>query len=283
MKYSALKEKINALGINPRFTIDIASVAEKLRPFGLIHVDYDSKQQTIELLNWVDCKIAGERDLFFSQDSESREVMLYDVKKTEKPTHSEIWFTSIDNEIPIQFNPFDNPGKHLGYPACCVSKYENSNGMGVFYKEYLFSGATRYNEINRLCTLFYSNLLMPDFFPCSLSCVHSRDFAILVQSLAELIYTSDEITETKKYLSAPLLIFSKKIFCFPEYKIVDDKLYLLVDDSTQSISLGTVLNEHYWQFDREKNLLIKFKNVENIRHLFIYKNSIQEEIKFDFI
>ena len=65
----------------------------------------------------------------------------------------------------------------LGYPSCCVEKYEKTRGMGLFYRDYLFDESKiRYNEINRLCTLFDSNLLMPDFFPCSLSCRSAKEF-----------------------------------------------------------------------------------------------------------
>ena len=190
MKYLKLKQSLSDCGINPRFSIDIASVAERIRDFGLIHIESHQKEQMMQILNNCNCKIIKNRNLKFTKDSESREGMLYDIKNGEKPTHCEIWYCSVNKEIDPNFNPFLNPGEFLGYPKCCVSKYESTSGMGLFYKEYLFSdNKSRYNEINRLCTLFFPNLLMPDFFPCSLSCEEAREFSLKIQSIIKELFS----------------------------------------------------------------------------------------------
>jgi hypothetical protein len=284
MKYLELKKSLFDCGINPRFSIDIASVAEKLRDFGLIHLEEHQTQKMIEILNNNHCKVIKLRKLKFTQDSESREGMLYDIKDGEKPTHCEIWYSNIKNEIDPNFDPFLNPGKFLGYPKCCVSKYESTIGMGSFYKEYLFSDNNiRYNEINRLCTLFTSNLLMPDFFPCSLSCESAREFGKKIQSIVNLIYSKEEIKETYKYKLAPILLISEKLYCFPNFKLDNQKLTLKVDSSTQFVYLRSVLDMKYWPSIDGKNLLVNFKNIENTKKLFIESNGIIEELKFEVI
>ena len=284
MKYIELKNCLIEIGINPRFSIDIASVAERVRDFGLIHIEAPQKEQMIEILNNNNCKIIKSRSLKFIKDSESREGMLYDIKDGEKPTHCEIWYSNINKEVEPNFDPFLNPGKFLGYPNCCVSKYESTNGMGLFYKEYLFSyNKIRFNEINRLCTLFFPNLLMPDFFPCSLSCEAAKEFNLKIQSVINHIYSKDEITETFKYKLAPILLTSEKLYCFPNFKLENQKLTLKVDSSTQFVNLRSVLDTKYWPSIDGKNLLVNFKNIENTEKLFIESDGNAEELKFELI
>ena len=75
--------------------------------------------------------------------------MMYYIKDGEKATHSEVWYCSVNKEVDPNFDPFSNPGKFLGYPSCCVEKYETTKGMGFFYRDYLFNDTNfKYNEIN---------------------------------------------------------------------------------------------------------------------------------------
>jgi hypothetical protein len=280
LKYETLKKELINNRINPRFSIDIASVAEGIRDFGLLHIEIYKKEETIEILKKTNCKIIKSRDLKFTKDSESREGMMHDIKHGEKPTHSEVWYCSAKKEIEPNFNPFLNPGKYLGYPSCCVEKYETSKGMGSFYRDYLFDEKNiRYNEINRLCTLFNSNLLMPDFFPCSLSCINARNFSIKIQSIINKIYSSNQIQETKKYSNAALMILSEKLYCFPSFRIEHNSLFLIVDEHTQYINLIDILDRKYWPELTNKNQLIKFKNTETIDKVYIESKSIIEEVK----
>ena len=284
MKYLNLKESLSECEINPRFSIDIASVAEGVRDFGLLHIEIYQKEKTIEILQRTNCNIINFRDLKFTKDLESREGMLYDITGCEKPTHCEIWYCSINKKIDPNFDPFINPGEFLGYPKCCVSKYESTSGMGLFYKEYLFSdNKIRYNEINRLCTLFFPNLFMPDFFPCSLSCEEAKEFSLKTQSIINLIYTKEEIKETYCYKLAPILLTSEKLYCFPNFKLENQRLTLIVDNLTQFVNLRSVLDTKYWPSIDGKNLLVNFKNIENTEKLFIESNGIVEELKFELI
>jgi hypothetical protein len=279
MKYLKLKQSLSDCGINPRFSIDIASVAERVRDFGLLHIEIYQKEKTIEILQNSNCKIIKSRDLKFIKDFESREGMMYDLKDGEKPTHSEVWYCSVNKEIEPDFDPFLNPGKYLEYPSCCVEKYETTRGMGLFYRDYLFDETKiRYNEINRLCTLFNPNLLMPDFFPCSLSCKSARDFSIKIQSIINMIYSDEEIQESNKYSNAVLIMLSEKLFCFPNFRIEDNNLILIADESAQYLNLSKVLDQKYWPDLKEKNILIKFKNIENTTKVFLESNSSLEQI-----
>ena len=62
MKYLKLKESLSECEINPRFSIDIASVAEGVRDFGLIHIEIYQKEQTIDILQRSNCKIIKFRE-----------------------------------------------------------------------------------------------------------------------------------------------------------------------------------------------------------------------------
>jgi len=283
MTYFKLKKSLTKIGINPRFSIDIVSVAERVREFGLIHVEIKSEADIIETLIAFDLKIIKSRHLVFKKDKDSREGMLYDADLNGNPTHCEIWYTSVKNKLDFNFDPFTNPGKYLGYPKCCVNKYENSIGMGSFYKEYLFSGKTRYNEINRLCTLFNKNLLMPDFFPCSLSCKKALEFGQKIQTVTELIYTEDEISETLMYRTAPLVLLSDKLFCFPNYRIEFDRLILKLDDSTKWVDLNNVLNSKYWPSELAEVCILKFQNITGTKDLYIDSNNGLEKLKYAII
>jgi hypothetical protein len=280
MKYLKLKQSLTECGINPRFSIDIASVSERIRDFGLLHIEINQKNKTIEILKESNCKIVKSRDLKFRKDSESREGMMYDIKDGEKPTHSEVWYCNVNKDISPDFDPFLNPGKFLGYPSCCVEKYEKTRGMGLFYRDYLFDESKiRYNEINRLCTLFDSNLLMPDFFPCSLSCRSAKEFFDKIQSIINQIYSKDQIQKSNKYSNAALIILAEKLFCFPNYRIEDKSLFLILDEYTQYLNLIDIVDRKYWPELNGKNILLKFKNTEKIRKVFLESNASIEEIK----
>ena len=48
MTYFKLKKSLTKIGINPRFSIDIVSVAERVREFGLIHVEIKSEADILK-------------------------------------------------------------------------------------------------------------------------------------------------------------------------------------------------------------------------------------------
>jgi hypothetical protein len=284
MKYFELRRNLDEIGINPRFAIDIASVIEGVRDYGLMHINISERLAVIDVLYNYDCKVFAERTLHFTKDNDSREGLLFDSSDPVEISHCELWFCHSAKAVTSTFNPFENPGYYLGYPDCCVKKYESNIGLGSLYREYLFSSEkVRYHEVNRLCTLFNSNLLMPDYFPCSLSCEEARAYSCKMQKIIDNIYYDFEKKQSFGFKLAPLLIFDEKLYCFPNFIIENQKLIVKADNSAQFVNLRDVLDDKYWPKMGSKILVLRFLNVSHITELFIEGADIPRKFDFEFI
>jgi hypothetical protein len=220
-----LGDLLENLGIERRFALDIGSVIYGVRQRGLLHVSSDLQYGLEHMLNSLGLRIEASRELFRKHDSTSREGILNEHScdpLAEK--WCEIWYSNSDATPVDQANLFSNPGRFLGYPECCRRSLEGKDALAHLYRRYLFEDSDRHWEINRLCALFHDAIMMPDFFPCSMSCASARKYVIPFHDVAHRVLSKREIDEAKKAMCAPITIIAGEIVLWRDWKCHNGRL-----------------------------------------------------------
>ena len=204
-----LAELLEDLCVERRFALDIGSVIYGLRPRGLLHVSADLQSGLEHLLKSLGLCIEASRVVYRGHDSTSREGILNECSCD--PTAEkwcEVWYSTADAAPIDQATLFSNPGKFLNYPECCRKSLEGKDALARLYRCYLFEDSDRHWEINRLGAIFHDVILMPDFFPCSLSCLSARKYVIPFHDLALNVLSQREIEQAKKAMCDPITIIA---------------------------------------------------------------------------
>jgi hypothetical protein len=224
-----LAELLGNLGVERRFALDIGSVIYGVRPRGLLHVSADLQYGLEHLLNSLGLRIEASRELCREHDSTSREGILNDYSSDPAAEKwCEVWYSNADAAPVDQATLFSNPGKFLGYPECCRRSLEGKDALARLYRRYLFEDSDRHWEINRLAALFHDAILMPDFFPCSMSCASARSYVIPFHDVALRVLSKREIEEAKKAMCAPITIIAGEIVQWRDWNSDNGRLRVKV-------------------------------------------------------
>jgi hypothetical protein len=218
-----LPDKLNKLGVERRFALDIGSVIAGVRPRGLMHIPIDQKQGLQQILDQYGLRLEAERTLYRLNDSKSREGVLLDCSINESAEKwSEIWYSNSKSEVVDQYELFNNPGLFLGYPECCRNSMKCENALAKLFYKYIFTDKICHWELNRLATVFHNNILMPDFFPCSISCESARTYVLPFHRIAEKIHSQFELDEAIRAMKAPITLIDKYIVQWSDW-MIDEK------------------------------------------------------------
>jgi hypothetical protein len=270
--------------INPRVLYDIFTVVYGVRKLGLLHIPIDSHKFIQDQLNDFKLFEIARKYLVVSKDKFSRESLLKDAVKIDESTHIEIWFSLYKN---IDENPFKNPGKSLKYPECCIKTYETNSGLSFFYNNYLFSNETRHFVLNRLVVLFNKDLLMPDFFPCSLSCKSSIKFIEDCHSVVLDKFPRDIVENVKKIMQVPLLLWGDNLIYIPNWELITNDLYLHINQDVKYQKIENIckISENNLKLIKDKSpKLLKFNHLLNIENLvIIFSDNSQQVFKIKYI
>ena len=237
-----LAPALEAMGLDKRNALDVGSVVTGIRPRGLLHVKADIRGSLRNLLEQYGLVIEFERELFRRDDQNTREGLLgeYEFTGTSSERWLEIWF-----KMPMALEiPGDalvaNPGLHLGYPSCCVSSMIGKSSIASHYASYVSaSNCDRLWHINRLAVLFSKYVLIPDFFPCSLSCCNAADFARPFGELARIAWNESDYNDAIVVAQQPILLWRNFLVSFREYSISDGTLSVDVE-SARKVELSTI-------------------------------------------
>ena len=196
-----------AAGLCPRMAVDLACVAEGIRDHILLHFSYDDAPSVTAIVDSLGLSIEAQRDLQKRSDPGTQEVLLSDHRGGGDPEDlvREIWVCRAGDEVDPS-TLFGAPGAMLGYPECCIERYESCDGLSAHYEEYLFGDEPRHWELNRLAFFFREFLPIPDYFPCSLACDASRDFLRPILDLSQEIMPPEVFKELTGAMQAPLLV-----------------------------------------------------------------------------
>ena len=220
-------------GVHRRFAVDVMSVVRGIRRVGLLHVPLDAETVVRSSLAPLDLVVFDRRELVRFDDPHSREGVLRECRPGEMVNYVELWFSRDSDRTPTTREHFINPGRHLGYPDCCVAEWERLQSQSEFYSRYLFGTHDGFWELNRLSTVFQGGLLFPDFYPCSLQCASARDYVAPFLSLAGEVLDSHWVDETLTWMKAALVIRGTILYAFPQWTMSDSELLLHVHQATR--------------------------------------------------
>lgn len=235
-----LPHSLEALGLDRRFTVDVLSVARSVRRIGLLHAPLSSESGLREIFAGVGLTVFSRRELVRQDDPDSREGILRDPAGGEVVNFIELWYARPGEDVlPSPRALFADPGKHLGYPQCCVAEWERLKSQRDLYRRYIFETVGGNWEVNRLASLFQTGLLIPDFFPCSLSCRAAREFAAPIVDLAREILDPAWVRDTMGWMQAPLIQFGGSVYAFPTWTFNGRELELNTANAAH-VSLAAV-------------------------------------------
>jgi hypothetical protein len=235
-----LTQALDSLGIHRRFAVDVLSVAQGVRRIGLLHAPLPSEPTLRRVLIGAGLIVFAQRELVRQDDPDSREGVLRDPFAGEPANFIELWYArSGEAALPASATLFANPGEQLGYPPCCVAAWERLKSQRDLYQRYIFETTSGYWEVNRLAALFQPGLLIPDFFPCSLSCESARAFATPIVNLARDALDPAWLSDTIAWMQAPLLECRGVLYAFPTWDLIGQDLELSTADGAR-LSLAAV-------------------------------------------
>ena len=220
-----LAARLSAVGFERRFALDIGSVIGAIRPRGLMHLPVTQKDDLLRILRENGLRVEAERSLFRRADLASREGLLLESDRGEgSSAWCEVWYSRPDVPAADPVALFRDTGRFLGYPPCCRKALEGGGSLARLFQKYIFSDRNRYWEVNRLATIFHDVILMPDFFPCSLSCTAARDFVLPFHELAQELLDPADFDSTVGAMRAPLTLISGEIVQWREWRLDGESL-----------------------------------------------------------
>jgi len=223
-------ELVRSVGMDERFAIDIGSVRAGHRTLGLLHVEAAAAAQVRDGLRILGLAVVATRFLTRENDPSSRESLL---KLPSEVKHdgafaphewAEIWFGREGIAVPGADALFGDPGRFLGYPSCCVSAFGRIAGLSAHYRRYLFDARPRHWELNRLTALFGRSLLMPDFFPCELSCDAALRFCRSLLGVAEEVLGPACLSDWMCVAQQPIVVIGGSVCTFSRWRLTGDSL-----------------------------------------------------------
>jgi hypothetical protein len=270
-----LRKLVDSCNLETRTILDIATVIEGLRPLCLLHIPKEKEQFVEYGIKSIPLKIHHKRSLIkyrdpFSRESTLRSTLIYG--RNDGQDWRELW---IGQEKMDFINPKyleESTGRALTYPACCCTNYEGQNSLAGYYQEYIFSLESRFWEINRLATIFCGAMFLPDYFPCSLSCKFSKQFADKFISLS-LRYLDESLTENWiRHLMAPLTVWEDRLIWWPVWKISGETMIVdqLHAKSKKLSDIAAINKPAAMNFSRP--WLIPFDHFRFIKRLEIVKS-----------
>jgi hypothetical protein len=100
-------------------------------------------------------------------------------------------------------------GRLLGYPECCIEAYEQIHRGGDWVLSMLRQtpiGVPVFSACNRLARLFGDWALLPDYYPCSFSCVATAAWSSEIVREASKEGLADYIQTSKLQLLKPIRV-----------------------------------------------------------------------------
>ena len=214
-----LPSRLQMIGLDQRFALDLASVALGVRRCALLHVP---------------AAIAADASAL------AREIGLVEVAAKRLVRRSgeawtEPWFEQSFTGPSSSTELRDE--RALGYPLCCVQAYRGSSSIAAHYQRYLRCQERGRWEINRLSAVFCDGFFMPDFFPCSLSCSAAVTFAKGFFEVADQTIDSKTVARWRSVMQGVYGMFGGRLYCWPDWQ--PEVGALRVENAT-ALSISTV-------------------------------------------
>lgn len=231
---SSLEAMSLELGLGRSSLIDVASVMHGVRPVGLIHLPAVVDAQVDRLLDAAGLRPLYRRPLRRRLDPCTHDALLEPADACVHPdgsdapveVWSETWFGGRDAaRIDIRSLELQT-GEMLGYPPCCVQANHRCTTLVAYYQSYLAPSNPGMWQVNRLATAISGARLLPDYFPCSLSCTGSQAFARRCARAARLEFGDAWVDGLEADLQAPLTLWNGSLVLWRGWQRHRDALEL---------------------------------------------------------
>lgn len=257
---------LERLGLHRRFAVDVLSVTCRVRRTGLLHIPVAAEPELRVALAGLGLRVFARRNLMCSDDPNSREAVLKDCSEGEKANYAEVWYACGEGDLPSPQALFSNPGRHLGYPACCVAEWERLQSQRDLYRRYLFDTRAGLWEVNRLSAVFHGGLVFPDFYPCSLECEAARAFVAPILEAAREVLDQTWVEQTLRWMRAPVIIHGNVIYAFPTWSLAGGDLVL---HTSEAIQMPLCALGRFDRQDEEPTFLVPFRHLAGTRRVVL--------------
>jgi hypothetical protein len=214
-------------GLSRRHYAEILTVSGQLRPFGLLHIPRQNAKIAEVLLSNCGCKIQSTRYLLRKDDPTSYDGVLAD-SSPDQANFVEYVFSGSQLGLGL---PDLEMGALLSYPECCRNEWMRHQSQGVLYNKYLCDEQPLAWEVNRLVLLFEPDVIVPDFFPCSLHCQNAVSYSRAMLELARTHLPVSWIAKSEEWLKAMMCIHEQHLLCFPRWQIIGGDCHLSVNEA----------------------------------------------------
>ena len=216
-------------GLSRRHYAEILTVRGQLRPYGLLHIPRHCSKAAEDLLANCNCKVQSKRYLLRRNDPTSYDGILAD-SSPDQANFIEFIFSNSQLSSGL---PDKDIGALLSYPDCCRKEWMSHQSQGVLYNTYLCDERPLAWELNRLALLFEPDVVVPDFFPCSLHCEKAANYSRAMLELARTHLPASWMLKSEEWLKAIPLIHEQHLLCFPRWKIREDECHLSVGEASR--------------------------------------------------
>lgn len=233
-----LPSRLQMIGLDQRFALDLASVALGVRRCALLHVPAAIAADASALAREIGLVEVAAKRLVRRPDAHSREGLLFEGDSASAGSGeawTELWFEQSFTGPSSSTELRDE--RALGYPLCCVQAYRGSSSIAAHYQRYLRCQERGRWEINRLSAVFCDGFFMPDFFPCSLSCSAAVTFAKGFFEVADQTIDSKTVARWRSVMQGVYGMFGGRLYCWPDWQ--PEVGALRVENAT-ALSISTV-------------------------------------------
>ena len=276
MNYAKIYDEIIKLNLLPDIAVDIATIISMSRPRILVHVEKIKYSRLKSLIQMLGLSIEAERDLVKTKDESSNNFIFKEAEKNnEDATIVELWVCLKGNEID-EYEIFENPGRALGYPKCCVKKYETIINFSSYYSEYIFSKKKNYWENNKLASSFLDFSPFTDFFPCSLGCSESRIFIKSILKISSLVLPKIIFSRIINIMKSPLIVNKEGMFIIKKWYKESDEAIIAKFKDVEYKKLDQIF-DYNSSHKEDQIFMIPFYHLSNIKYLTLIDSKNKKE------
>jgi len=271
-KLNEIAKILPTIGLGTRHIFDITSVYKNIRPYGILHFEKKYLSIVEKSMDELSLSIFSKKYLYKEADPNSREGILSLAKNSEEENFCELWFlnkNNIDLNRSLSWDELHSrTGYYLSYPDCCVGAWEKYQAQNIFYEKYIYETKRGFWQNNRLASIFYPDILMLDYFPCSLDCPHASQLADKIFSVINTELDADLLNNSFKWMKAVYFVNQEYLFASPEWIKKDDRISIN-QDKIQKVKLQEVAKMIKRSID--KIHLIPFEHYSGVAFLDIMR------------
>lgn len=271
-----LYNEIISLDISPDVAVDLASLILNARSHILIHLNEEKYLLLKPLIKNLGLFVEAERKLYKSKDTTTNNYILNDKPKSSNDVSIvEVWVCFEKNRI-NESRIFNNTGSSLGYPDCCVEKYEVIKDFSQYYHDYILTSEISYWQNNKLSASFLNFSPFTDFFPCSLNCEDSKKFNDSIIKISKKILPKFIYANMIKIMKSPIIINGDAICIIKEWEIINNDCIHASVDNIICKKFTQILKKIDFKIST-KPFIINFSHLNNMKKIVLFDHDNEKQ------